>query len=461
MTSPHGLNDDAVLDRRHLFHPSTHLADFSAGVIPSRIITGGKGIHVTDRDGHRMIDGFAGLWCVNVGYGRAEIADAVHAQISQLSYYHAYGGSSNEPAIHLSARIAAMAGMGMNHVFYGLSGSDANETNVKIVWYYQRILGRPEKRKLIARQRAYHGSGVMSGSLSGQPGFHGMFGLPLPEVRHVSAPHFWVDGLPGETERDYSRRLARELEDTILAEGPETVAAFFAEPVVGSGGILPSPEGYWEAVQEVLRRHDILLVVDEVVTGFGRTGEAFASHLYGIEPDLMACAKGLSSGYLPLSASLVRDRVWEVLEEGTRQHGPFVHGWTYSAHPVCAAAALVNLEIIEREGLIANARDVGAYLQTCLHEALGDHPLTGEIRGVGLLAAVNFCEGRDPTRPFPPDRRIGARVTERAREKGLILRNMPGMDGIGFAPPLILTRADVEDMTAITLAAMNEIHREG
>ncbi|MCA8930461.1 MAG: aminotransferase class III-fold pyridoxal phosphate-dependent enzyme, partial [Alphaproteobacteria bacterium] len=215
----------------------------------------------------------------------------------------------------------------------------------------------------------------------------------------------------------------------------------------------PSPEGYWEEVQAVLRRHDVLLVVDEVVTGFGRTGEAFGSHLYGIQPDLMALAKGLSSGYLPLSASVVSDRVWDVLEEGTRRHGPFIHGWTYSAHPVCAAAALANLDIIEREGLVANARDTGAYLQRCLREALGDHPMVGEVRGVGLLAAVDFVEAREPRRFFDPARRIGARVTEVARQNGLIVRSMPKIDGIGLAPPLTLSRQDVDQIVDIVLEA--------
>ena len=457
LSLPREINDPAVIDRAHMFHPGTHLADFASGELPSQIITGGEGIYVTDRDGHRMIDGFAGLWCVNVGYGRTEIADAVHAQMAKLSYYHAYNGNSNEPAIELAGRIAGMIGLDMNHVFYGLSGSDSNETNAKIVWYYHRILGKPEKRKLIARQRSYHGSGVLSGSLTGQPGFHGLFGLPLPEVIHVSAPHHWLDAHPGETERAYSRRLAQELEATILSEGPETVAAFFAEPVVGSGGILPSPEGYWEEVQQVLRRYDVLLVADEVVTGFGRTGAAFGSHLYGIRPDLMALAKGLSSGYLPLSASVVSDRVWQVLEEGTRQNGPFIHGWTYSAHPVCAAAALANLDIIDREGLIENARDTGAYFQQCLREAFGNHPMVGEVRGVGLLAAVDFVEQRSPRQFFDPARRIGAQVTETARRKGLIVRSMPRIDGIGFAPPLTLTRAEADQIVDIAHSATQEI----
>jgi L-2,4-diaminobutyrate transaminase len=460
MSSDRESDRETVQDRAHVFHPGTHLADFAGGAAPSHLITRGRGIHVVDADGRELIDGFAGLWCVDVGYGRTEIADAVHRQMTTLNYYHTYHGASNEPAIRLSQRLAEMIGMGMNHVFYGMSGSDANETNVKIVWYYNNVLGRPQKKKIIARQRSYHGSGLMTGSLTGQPGFHALFDLPLPPVRHVAAPHFWRDAAPGESERAYAARLARELEETILAEDPATVAAFIAEPVVGSGGILPPPEGYWDAVQEVLRRHDVLLIADEVVTGFGRTGAAFGSHLYGIRPDLMAIAKGLTSGYLPLSGVVVGDRVWEVLLDGTRRNGPFVHGWTYSAHPVCAAAANANLDIIEREGLVANARDNGAHLQRALAEAVGDHPMVGEIRGVGLLAAVEFVAAREPRRFFDPADRIGARVTARARDRGLIVRTMPASDGIGLAPPLTVTRADVDRIVGIVAAAIADVHAE-
>ncbi len=460
MSSRQDPIDEAALDRAHVFHPGTHLADFAEGRTPSHIITGGEGIHVVDGQGRRLIDGFAGLWCVAVGYGRAEIADAVHDQMTRLNYYHTYHGSSNEPAIRLSQRLAEMVSMDMNHVFYGMSGSDANETNVKIVWYYNNVLGRPRKKKIIARQRSYHGSGLMTGGLTGQPGFHKLFDLPFPQVRHTAAPHHWRDALPGESERAYSARLARELEEMILAEGPDTVAAFIAEPVVGSGGILPPPDGYWEAIQPVLARHDVLLIADEVVTGFGRTGAAFGSHLYGIRPDLMTIAKGLTSGYLPLSGVMVGDRVWEVLAEGTRRNGPFVHGWTYSAHPVCAAAANANLDIIEREGLIANAAASGARLQTALAEAIGDHPLVGEIRGVGLLAAVEFVAEREPRRFFDPAVRFGTRVTERIRANGLVVRNMPSCDGIGLAPPLIATRSDVDVIVDIIGRSLDEVAAE-
>ena len=316
-----GINDLEALDRAHFMHPSTHLAQFARGEAPSRIVTGGEGVYVTDRDGRRSLDAFAGLHCVNVGYGRQEIADAIHAQASRLAYFHAYAGHANEPAIRLSKRIVASAGLGMSRVYYGLSGSDANETNIKLVWYYNNILGRPEKKKIISRLRGYHGSGVMTGSLTGLPLFHDAFDLPRAPILHAACPHYWKHADAGEDERNYSRRLARELETTILAEGPETVAAFIGERVMGTGGIIPAPEGYWEEIQGVLRRHDILLIADEAVTAFGRTGRYFGSHTYGIEPNLITIAKGLSSGYLQLSGVIVGERVWRVLEEGTERLG--------------------------------------------------------------------------------------------------------------------------------------------
>lgn len=450
-------NDMAVLDRAHVFHPSMNLADYAEGNLPTHVIAGGKGIRLRDRDGREMIDGFAGLWCVNVGYGRTEIADAVHEQITHLNYYHAYGGHTSEPVIRLSQRLAQLAGRGLNHVFYGMSGSDANETNIKIVWYVNNVLGRPEKKKIITRERAYHGSGLMTGGLTGQSIYHGLFDMPMPQVRRVSAPHYWADGLPGESEPDYALRLASELEALILAEGPETVAAFIAEPVIGAGGILPPPQGYWPAVQAVLRKYDIMLIVDEVVTGFGRTGAPFASHLYDIQPDLMTVAKGITSGYVPLSGVLVSDRIWEILIEGTRRHGTFGHGWTYSAHPVSVAAANANLDIIEREGLVENARVTGAYLQSATAAAFGDHPMVGELRGVGLLAAMEFVAEREPRRVFAPDQAIACRVVDLARDRGLILRAFSYGQSVGLAPPLTVTPQDIDRMVEILAAAVETV----
>jgi L-2,4-diaminobutyrate transaminase len=453
------INDLSVIDRARVFHPSTHLAGFARGEVPNRIMTGGEGIHLVDRDGRRSLDAFAGLYCVNVGYGRTEIADAIHEQAKRLAYYHAYVGHSNEPVIRLSDRVVEMSGMEGARVYWGLSGSDANETNVKLVWYVNNVLGRPEKKKIISRKRGYHGSGLMTGSLTGLPLFHAAFDLPLDRILHTACPHHWKFAAPGESERDFSKRLAGELDALIRAEGPETVAAFIGEPVLGTGGIVPPPEGYWEEIQAVLAAHDVLLIVDEVVTAFGRTGQAFGSHTYGIRPDIVTIAKGVTSAYLPLSGSIVGERVWKVLEEGTDRMGAIGHGWTYSAHPLCAAAANANLDILEREDLTGNARSTGAYFLDRLRETFADHPMVGEVRGVGLLAALEFVADRETRTPFDPALKVGPQVSAAALDEGLIARAMPHGDILGFAPPLILSRDDADRIVAMTKAAVDRVHR--
>jgi L-2,4-diaminobutyrate transaminase len=451
-------NDLETIDRARVFHPSTHTAQFARGEAPSRIVTGGEGITIVDRDGRRSIDAFAGLYCINVGYGRKEIADAIHEQALKLAYYHAYAGHSNEPIIKLSDRIVRSAGLGMSRVYYGLSGSDANETNIKLVWYYNNVLGRPEKKKIISRLRGYHGSGVMTGSLTGLPLFHNAFDLPRPPILHTACPHYWRHGRPDESEHAFSKRMAEELEAMILAEGPDTVAAFIGEPVMGTGGIIVPPEGYWAEIQTVLKRHDILLIADEVVTAFGRTGKYFGSHTYGIEPDLITIAKGLTSGYLPLSGVIVGERVWQVLEQGSDQLGAMGHGWTYSAHPLCAAAANANLDIVDGENLTGNARETGAYFLKCLHDALDDHPIVGEVRGIGLLAALEFAADKPAKAPFDPALKVGPKVAAAALEEGMIARAMPHGDILGFAPPLVVTRADIDRIVGMTRRAVDRVH---
>lgn len=452
------LNDLSTIDREYVFHPSTHLGQFERGEIPNRIITGGSGVYVSDRDGKRSLDAFAGLYCVNIGYGRTEVADAIHRQAQDIAYYHAYVGHSNEQVIRLSERIVRMAGLGMSKVYYGLSGSDANETNLKLVWYYNNVLRRPQKKKIISRQRGYHGSGLMTGSLTGLAVFHNAFDLPLDRVLHTGCPHYWRHARPGETERDFSRRLAAELDALIRAEGPETVAAFIGEPVMGTGGIIPPPEGYWQEIQKVLDAHDVLLIADEVVTAFGRTGQAFGSHTYGMTPDIITIAKGVTSAYLPLSGSIIGERVWTVLAEGNDRLGPLGHGWTYSAHPLCAAAANANLDIVEREDLTGNARDTGAYFQQRLHDAFDDHPLVGEVRGVGLMAALEFGTGEDRRTPFDSALKIGPRVSAAALEEGMIARAMPHGDILGFAPPLVISRDEVDRIIDMTKRAVDRVH---
>jgi L-2,4-diaminobutyrate transaminase len=451
------IEDLEALDRAYVFHPSTHLKNHARGAAPCRIVRGGEGVYVVDRDGRESLDAFAGLYCVNVGYGRTEIADAVHRQMRELAYYHAYVGHGSEPAIELSSRIVELAPAGMRRVYYGLSGSDANETQIKLVWYYNNVLGRPEKKKIIARERGYHGSGLMTGSLTGLPLFHKAFDLPLPRVHHTICPHFWKYGRPGESERDFSRRCAAELEQLILTEGPETVAAFIGEPAMGTGGLIPAPEGYWAEIQRVLNRYDVLLIADEVVTGFGRLGTWFGSEYYGMRPDLITVAKGLTSAYLPLSGVIVGDKVWQVLEQGSEQFGAIGHGWTYSAHPTCVAAALANLDIIEREDLLGNVREVGPHLLGALRAALADHPIVGEVRGVGMLAAVEFVQDKATKRPFEAQGTIGQAVAAACLERGMIARAMPHGDILGFAPPLTLSTAEADRIASITKAAVDAV----
>ena len=454
-------------DRKVTFHASSHLRDFAHGDAPGRVITGGKGIHIRDKDGREFIDAFAGLYCVNIGYGRTEVAEAIYQQALELSYYHTYVGHSNEPQIALSEKIIELAGPGMSKVYYGMSGSDANETQLKIVRYYNNVLGRPLKKKVISRQRGYHGSGLATGSLTGLKAFHDQFDLPMAGILHTEAPYYYHRAAEqeGMTEREFSAHCARKLEEMILAEGPETVAAFIGEPVLGTGGIVPPPEGYWEAIQSVLARYDVLLIADEVVCGFGRIGADFGSHFYGIKPDLITVAKGLTSAYLPLSGVIVGDRVWAVLEAGTGQYGPIGHGWTYSGHALGCAAALANLAIIEREGLTANAAETGGYLQQAMATTFGDHPIVGNVRGVGMLAALEFSVNPEQREHFDPALKVGPRIAAAALDENLIARAMPQGDILGFAPPLIATRDEIDEIVVRTRRAVDrvtdELVREG
>ncbi len=452
--------DAEAADRAYVFHPSTHLENHAHGLSPCRIVEGGEGVRIRDNKGRESLDAFAGLYCVNVGYGRKEIADAIHRQAKSLAFYHSYAGHGHEPAIELSKRIIERAPEGMSKIYYGLSGSDANETQIKLVWYLNNVLGRPEKKTIISRERGYHGSGLMTGSLTGLPLFHKAFDLPLARVRHTICPHYWKHARAGESEVEFSARCAAELESMILQEGPETVAAFIGEPAMGTGGLIPPPEGYWQAIQSVLQKYDVLLIADEVVTAFGRLGTWFGSDYYGMKPDLITVAKGLTSAYLPLSGVIVSEKVWKILEQGAHDLGVLGHGWTYSAHPTCVAAGIANLDIIERENLLANVQDVGPHLLACLREAVGDHPIVGEVRGAGMLAAVEFVEDNASKRFFEPLGKVGIAVAAAALERGMIARAMPHGDILGFAPPLTLTRSEAEEIARITREAVEHVARE-
>lgn len=442
-------------DRDHFFHPSTHLADFARGNAPQRVVTGGTGCHIEDRDGNRMLDAFAGLYCVNVGYGRSDIADAIAEQARELAYYHAYVGHGTEAAITLAKMVLDRAPDHMSKVYFGLSGSDANETNIKLVWYYNNILGRPEKKKIISRWRGYHGSGLMTGSLTGLELFHKKFDLPLAQVIHTEAPYYFRRNDLDQTEDQFTAHCVAELEALIAREGADTIAAFIGEPVLGTGGIVPPPDGYWAAIQAVLDKHDILLIADEVVTGFGRLGSMFGSDHYGIRPDIITIAKGLTSAYAPLSGSIVSDKIWAVLEQGTDENGPIGHGWTYSAHPIGAAAGVANLRLIDELNLVSQAGEVGAYLNRTMSQALADHPNVGEVRGEGLLCAVEFVKDRDSRSFFDAADKIGPQIAGKLLEQSkVIARAMPQGDILGFAPPFCLTREEADEVVAATHRAV-------
>ncbi|SFR98701.1 aspartate aminotransferase family protein [Yoonia litorea] len=444
-------------DRENFFHPSTHLAQHARGETATRIIRTASGCHIEDREGNKLLDAFAGLYCVNVGYGRQEIAEAIADQARELAYYHAYVGHGTEASVTLSKMILDRAPDHMSKVYFGLGGSDANETNVKLIWYYNNILGRPEKKKIISRWRGYHGSGLVTGSLTGLELFHKKFDLPLAQVIHTDAPYYFRRTDAAQSEDQFVAQCVASLEELIAREGADTIAAFIGEPVLGTGGIVPPPAGYWDAIQAVLRKHDILLVADEVVTGFGRLGTMFGSTHYGMTPDIITIAKGLTSAYAPLSGSIVSDKIWKVLEQGTDENGPIGHGWTYSAHPIGAAAGVANLKLLDDLNLISNAGSVGAYLNQTMQEALGDHPHVGEIRGEGMLCAVEFVKDRDSRTFFDANDKIGPQIAAALLAQGVIGRAMPQGDILGFAPPFCLTKAEADEVVAKTVTAVNTV----
>jgi L-2,4-diaminobutyrate transaminase len=395
---------------------------------------------------------------VNVGYGRTEIAEAIADQARELAYYHSYVGHGTEASITLSKMILDRSPKNMSKVYFGLGGSDANETNVKLIWYYNNILGRPEKKKIISRWRGYHGSGLVTGSLTGLELFHKKFDLPLDNIIHTEAPYYFRRENLEQSEEQFVAHCVGELESLIAREGADTIAAFIGEPILGTGGIVPPPEGYWAAIQAVLKKHDILLVVDEVVTGFGRLGTMFGSDHYEIEADIITIAKGLTSAYAPLSGSIIGNKVWKVLEQGTDENGPIGHGWTYSAHPICAAAGIANLKLIDKLDLVTNAGEVGTYLNAAMTDALSDHLNVGDVRGEGMLCALEFVKDKNNRVFFDAAEKIGPQVaaTLLAQDK-VIARAMPQGDILGFSPPFCLTRNEVDTIVAATKRAVKTV----
>ncbi|MGI9452246.1 MAG: aminotransferase [Geminicoccaceae bacterium] len=443
------------LDRQSFFHPYTALADHQEKGV--RVISEGDGVWVRDPEGKRYLDAVAGLWCVNIGYGRTEVADAIYEQAKRLPYFHTFSSMGTEPSIRLADRLKRLAPPGVSKVLFGNTGSDANDTNVKLVWYYNCMRGLPEKKKIIARQNGYHGVTVASASLTGLPLLHKSFNLPIADILHVSCPDPYRGKPDDMSEREFSKQLAKELDETIEREGPETVAAFIAEPVMGAGGVHVPPEGYFDEIQPILKKHDVLLIADEVICGFGRLGHWFGSNLYNIKPDIITIAKGLTSGYIPMSASLVGDKVWDVLLDHSKEVGPFGHGYTYGGHPIAAAAAMANIDIFERDGLVENADKVGAYMQQRMREALADHPLVGHVRGVGLILGIEFVADKASKRPFEGADKIAPKVSQAAHADGLIARPLPGGDIIAISPPLSITKEEVDMIVTGLEKALDQV----
>jgi L-2,4-diaminobutyrate transaminase len=459
-----GLEDAAAgaslqdLDRRYSIHPFTAIRDHE--VNGPLMMVEGRGCRLTDSAGKSYLDAMAGLWCVNIGYGNEEMAADLQAQTKRLAYYHSFSSMSNDVSTQLAAKLVSSAPVPMARVFFGLSGSDANDTEIKLVWYYNNVLGRPRKKKIISRYRGYHGVTALTAGLTGLDNLHDGFDLPLPMIRHTRAPHGLWEREPGMTDAEFSASLAADLEALIVAEDPDTVAAFIAEPLQAAGGVIIPPDGYFAAVGEVLRKYDVLLIADEVVTAFGRLGHWFGTEVFGLQPDLITLAKGITSAYVPLSASLVSGRVAEALAEGNERFGVLGHGFTYSAHPLAAAAALTNLGIVERENLVAQAGQRGAYLQERLQEAFGDHPLVGQVRGSGLIAGVEFVASREPLRAFDPGLKVAARVTAASRASGVLTRALPASDTIAFSPPFVVSEAEIDEMVDVTRRALDTVTAE-
>lgn len=407
------------------------------------VITGGKGIHVFDEAGKEYIEGLAGLWSVGVGFNEPRLVEAASRQMQQLPYYHTFAHKAHEPSIRLAEKLVEMTPDNLTRVFFTNSGSEANDTVVKMVWYMNNALGRPAKKKFLARTKGYHGITVAAGSLTGLPNNHRDFDLPAIAVTHLTCPHFYRFGAAGETEAEFTARLLREAEETILGEGPDTIAAFIGEPLMAAGGVMPPPEGYWPGIEALCRKYDILLVADEVICGFGRLGSPFGAEHYGFTPDIMVVSKQITSSYMPLAAIVFSEEVYTAIAENTHKIGTFGHGYTASGHPVATAVGLENLAIFEERDLIGNAARLGVPFQGGLRK-LADHPLVGEVRGAGLIAGIELVADKATGKPFDVAGKVGMRAFEIGHEEGLICRNIG--DTLALCPPMIVTEDDVSEI---------------
>ncbi|WP_420589752.1 aspartate aminotransferase family protein [Bacterioplanoides sp.] len=442
-------------EAEYLLHPASSISQLIAD--GPGLIAAAQGCEVTDEQGNQLLDGVAGLWCVNVGYGRYELAQVMKEASLQLSYYHSFSNATNPWQGALAKKLVDLTPEPLSKVFFGSGGSDANDSLIKIAWHYFALKQQPSKKKVIARQQAYHGTSVSTSSLTGLPSFHNYYPLPLDFVLRVECPHFYTRGLKGETEAQFCQRLIDEIKTTIEQEGAENIAAFIAEPIMGAGGVIPPPKDYFKKLQPLLKQNDILLIVDEVVCAFGRTGHWFASEYFDIEADMLSCAKGLSSGYFPMSASLISDEIWQVLVQGSDKLGAFSHGYTYSGHPVGAAVALANIQILENEQLIKKADDNGRWFQQVIREQLmlSDH--VGEVRGLGLLAGVQLVVDKQRAELPDPAIKWPAKVVAEMRKSGVIARPLPGVGSLALSPPLIISREQLQRIVDVMAHAIKVV----
>ncbi|HMM13153.1 MAG TPA: aminotransferase [Parvibaculum sp.] len=436
------LSNAAVRDVETVIHPYTNLDAFRA--TGPMIIERGEGIHVWDADGRKYIEGLAGLWCTSLGYNEPELIEAANEQLRQIPFTHVFGGKSHERAAELAEKLKAIAPHKASKVLFCGSGSEANDQQIKLVWYYNNALGRTKRKKIISRQRAYHGVTIASASLTGLLPNHRDFDLPLSFARHTDCPHYYRYAEPGETEDEFTTRLAANLEKLIIEEDPETVAAFIAEPVMGAGGVIIPPEGYFQKIQAVLDKYGIYFIADEVICGFARTGNMFGSQTFGMKPDSISVAKALSSAYVPIAAITVGEEMYQAMLDESKKIGTFGHGFTYTAHPVAAAVAVKTLEIYEKRNIVGHVRGVAPRFEQRIAQ-LGQHPLVGHTRARGLLGAIELVADKADKRSFDAKIGVGAAVQKAAEKHGLIVRALGG-DIIAFCPPLIVTEADIDDI---------------
>ncbi len=435
------LSNIQTSDVEALIHPYTELNKIRE--TGPTIFERGKGVYVWDSNGKKYLEGMAGLWCTALGFGNEEMIEAAQKQMRQLSFSHLFTGKSHEPAIILADMLKEISPAPTSKIFFTCSGSEANDTQIKLAWYYNNARGMPKKKKIISRNRAYHGVTIMSASLTGLPGNHAEFDLPVDGVLHTDCPHHYRGAEPGESEEEFSSRLANNLDEMIQREEPDTIAAFIAEPVMGAGGVVVPPETYFEKIQAVLDKYDILLIVDEVICGFGRTGNMFGSQTYDIRPDTITVAKAITSAYAPLGAITVSEDMYQAFLDQSSKVGTFGHGFTYSGHPLCCTLGIKALEIYKRDNIVGRAQNLTPKFQNRL-KALADHPLVGEARGVGILGGVELVQNKAEKSGFAPAGKVGTQATAFCQEEGLVVRSIG--DTLAICPPLIITEDEVDEL---------------